>query len=247
MTDYSVTATPAKRCRKCGAEKPFDDFYKRPHIAYSKTGGHLVSECKICMKTRSADTQKERLSPLTPRAAHEIIAIEALHKQGIPAIPGKAVSFADVDVLALGCVRIEVKYSAANEGGVFRFSSHPLQQKRGWLADVVLLICEYAGEFSLHLFDAFHPVFYIKQGGRDWRVKSAVEYVSGRRVATRHGSNRAVLLETDMLEARDNWQLVHSAFERITESLRAGTFDVVKHAQMRTLEHPDFERRMNTL
>src|SRR3990167_9450953 len=93
----------------------------------------------------------------------EILAIEYLKQHKIPALPGKAYKLADVDILAWGCVRVEVKYSSIRHyNHYFSFSLTRRQRQRGVLADVVLMICDYGDHRTFHLFDPDDEVFYFK-------------------------------------------------------------------------------------
>lgn len=146
----------SKACARCKSVKSFDEFYLRP--AYKNFDnpptlpGHTVSECKACMKERGT----KRIHPTVPRAKTEQLAIDYLKQRGIWAAPGKSVHAADVDVVAFGCVWIEVKY-AKLERGFFKFNSTPTQMKRGYRAHIVMVICDYGDEKTYHLFRATTP------------------------------------------------------------------------------------------
>lgn len=212
----------SKRCVRCNVEKPLTDFYIRSGYKFPDNPptlpGHYNSECKACLLDRSKKVG--RLDPYEPRAKTEALAIEYLKRNGIHAIPGKAISAADVDVVAFGCVWIECKYSRLkrNHGGEdFVFNATPAQIRRGYLAHIILLMCDYEHEVTYHLFDKGDPVFYI-----DGRVKNGLTYRPGRKVAQKHGNNRVVMVQSMMDSAQDNVALVWQHLRQISEDLRQG-------------------------
>lgn len=198
--------TVTKPCCGCKLDKPLTDFYVRSGVTNPSEPGHYVSECKLCMKRRSK--KNGRLDPYEPRVLTEQLAIERLLDVGIFALPGKAISAAEVDVVAWGCVWIEVKYARyESHRGVmkFKFDTTPKQQQRGFLADLVMLICDYGEELTYHLFEANHPVFYMDNGSR---VKSGFTFTPGAMEAKKHGDNRVVMTQPMMDSAQDRWDLI---------------------------------------
>ena len=196
--------TLTKPCCACKTDKPLNEFYVRSGILNPTEPGHYVSECKVCMRLRNKTTGA--VSPYEPRALTEQLAIEWLLDVGIYAAPGKAVRLAHVDVVAWGCVWIEVKYARyVSHRGVmkFKFDTTPKQQQRGFLADIVMLICDYGDELTYHLFEANHPVFYM-QG----RIKSGFTFTPGAMEAKKHGDNRVVMTQPLMDQAQDRWDMI---------------------------------------
>lgn len=215
--------TVLKKCNRCKVEKPFSEFY--PRSGYTKpdnlptVSGHYIGDCKACMKDRSKT--QVRLPKTIPRAATEIIGIDILKKAGIPTLPGKAVHAADVDLVCYGSVWVECKYSRLvrqNSEDAFKFDMTPKQQKGGFRADLVMLICDYPdGERTAHLFDAKHPVFYM-QG----RVKSGLVYTVGLQQQRKHFANRTVMTEPMMNEAKDAFYLIKNRLFAIELELKRG-------------------------
>lgn len=222
--------TLTKVCVRCKAEKPVTEFYTRSGCKTPTETGHYNSECKDCLKDRSKHL--ERLPPTMPRAETEIYAIEAFHKQGIPALPGKAVKAAHVDIMCFGIVGVEAKYSKlVNNHGTrqFVFNTSPKQQQRGFLGQVVMLICDYGDRKTYHLFNADDPVFYIERQKYDfqkhepistYRVKSGLTFVPGRVVPLKHGDNRVVMVQSMMDEAENRWELIFQWLEYLRDQLR---------------------------
>jgi hypothetical protein len=209
----------SKRCAKCERDRPFSEFYARAGYRTPENppteAGHTVSECKACMKLRSQSTN--HLSVQTPRTPTEIFALQYLRQQRIFACTGKAASYPHVDVVAWGCVRIEVKYAKLQALGKqmgYRFVATPQQSKHGFRAEVVMLICEDEQGRAHHLFDAIHPVFYMGE-----RVKAGFEVVVGKQEAIKHADNRVVMLQEMMDEARDAVHLIEEHRLRISRAL----------------------------
>lgn len=208
-----------KQCVRCKSSKHVSEFYLRSGHSIGTDTGHYLSECKSCMLERSKTAK--RLDASEPRAATEIFAIDYLKSQGIPCLPGKAVSFAHVDVVAFGCVTIEVKYARLeSDHGTkkFVFSSTPQQVKRGYLADALLLICEYSpNEKTYHIFSSHHPVFYIHD-----RVKNGFTFTPGALVAKKHGENRVVMTQPLMDEHQNKtgmlWDLLFAHVDELKAS-----------------------------
>lgn len=116
-----------RTCTKCKAEKPatLDYFYK----GGGRADG-LTSWCKDCMgylsKSRPYIPRNERI----PNEG-ESQAVSWLRSHGIPANGGKniqAVSW--LDVLAWGCVRIEVKFSKTNKQGLWSWMMYSVNNKK---------------------------------------------------------------------------------------------------------------------
>lgn len=209
--------TLTKVCRRCNTEKPFDDFYVRSGTESPEHAGQYLTECKACMQERSklSGTRNRKLSLVKS----ENLAIEWFKKQGIYAEPGKASYNADVDVVCFGCVWIEVKAAKLEHSGhgeIFTFTTTPRQQKRGFLAHIVMLICEWPNsEPTYHLFHSSDDVFYMQD-----RVKVGWTYRVGADKALKHGNNRTVMIQPMMDRAQGNYQMVWDYLKQISKDLR---------------------------
>lgn len=209
--------TVSKRCTSCKQEKPFSEFYVRSGIDYPTEPGHYNSECKECLKARSRTTIQ--LPVTMPRAFTESLAIAYLKHHGIGALPGKAVKATHVDIAAWGHVWIEVKYSKLRSragASYFQFNVSPAQRKRGFLAHLVMLICEYPDtRRTYHLFRADHPVFF-----KDGHAKNGFTFRPGATHALKHGNNRVVMTQPMMDEAQDRIDLVWKTLLELSEKLK---------------------------
>lgn len=209
-----TTTNGIKKCNACQLPKLFSEFYLRTGQE-GNMPGHYTSECKTCMRERG----KIHLPPTVPRSPTEIVAIDYLTKRGIPCLPGKAVKAADVDIVAWGCVWIEVKYSSYRRNErEFIFRLTPTQQKRGLLAHVVMLICDYGDRQTLHLFRPDHAAFYHQD-----RLKAGFSYIPGRTVSEVSGGavkgTYQTLTDDMMAEAQDRLELIETARLEIAAKL----------------------------
>lgn len=205
--------TLSKICNRCNTLKPLTEFYAR-----SYSNGFL-SECKQCMRLRGKSIQ--RGSYLMPRVATEESAINYLQARAIPALPGKALRFSHVDVVAFGCVKIEVKHSKyefRRGKQKFTFNATPAQKKHGFRAHIVMLICDYGDRQTYHLFKASDPVFYM-----NGRVKTGFTFTPGNYKALKHGDNRVVLVQGMMDSAQDNVQLIYDTISQASLEIQNGT------------------------
>ena len=209
--EVHVCRNPA--CVHQGLPQSVDNFYRR------EGGKYLVSECKDCMKVRSATQATRRIPKNVPYHPTELIAINRLAQEGIHALPGKAFASSYADIVAWGCVPIEVKYASRGieyKRGVFHFVTTAAQRRRGFIADLVMLICDYEERQTFHLFPVTHEVFYMKG-----RMKTGFVYDPGNpKAGSRHTGNRSVMTDSLMTEYEDRWDLIEAERLRIAEELR---------------------------
>lgn len=219
-----VIGNGSKECNGCHRVKHYTAFYVRSGYGTSKNpaimDGHFVTECKACMKVRAS--KQVRCAPWESTVRSEELAITVLMKQGFWATTGKATQAPDVDV-CVGPVWVEVKHAKLDDMRStprFSFVATPAQQKRGYLAHVIMLICEYPdGRITYHLFDWDAPFFYFE----DMRPKSGYTFTPGKLEASKQGrGNEYQLTQPVMDAAEDDWQLVHDWQKRISEALLHG-------------------------
>lgn len=113
-------------CTKCNTAKPAtpEYFYKG-----STNVSGLGSWCKECMKALSKATKTERKGE-NIRDEGEKLAVAWLRSNGIPSDIGKnAGTIRWLDVLAWGCVKIEVKYSKTNGQGLWCWAMNSVNNK----------------------------------------------------------------------------------------------------------------------
>lgn len=207
-----------KRCKNPNCPhvglQPVSNFYVRSGIDHPTEPGHYLSECIDCLKRRSRNGK--HLPAGVPRAKTEQLAIDYLRQHKIPALPGKAYAAADVDLLAWGCVRIEVKYSTVRRyNHYFMFGLTRRQQQRGLLADVVLLICDFGDRQTYHFFDPNDDIFYFADGER----KGGVTYHPEREEQKKHFETRVSLTKPMMDAARDRLELIEVARQQHVSDL----------------------------
>ncbi len=219
-----TTSNPTKVCKRCHLEKPWVMFYVRSSVKKQDRAlvypGDTLSECKNCMKQRSKMYSTSNRAKREARAYPDRLAIAELMRNGIHALPGKAISASHVDVVAWGCVWIEVKWARlATHSGKrkFHFVCTAAQQEHGFRAHVVMLICEYdADQYTYHVFNVEHPVFYIHD-----RVKSGFTFTPGAQRALKHGNNRVVMTQPIMDGHEDAWEIIETARLQIANEPKA--------------------------
>lgn len=156
-----------RTCTKCQVSKPatLDYFYKG-----RTNGDRLTSWCKDCMKALSK-TQTYTPKSLKVPNVGEAKAIAYLRGHGIPASGGKHIDTVTwLDVLAWGCVRIEVKYSKTNKQGLWSWMMYSVNDKEitGTLPHLILFIGEdvRTDEAKFYFFDANHPILFNEETGK---------------------------------------------------------------------------------
>lgn len=198
-----------KRCTKCRMTKPVAEFYERSGLP-----GVYQSQCKDCYKARSKSqtkwTRKSNMNISSVRG--ENMVIEELKRNGIYAEAGKTNAHLYVDVVAWGCIHIEVKYGVGGDGD-WRFTLTPKQQQRGFLADFVVLVIEDEGGAHFYLLDPDDDVFFTSATGERKR-KSALTYVAGRTQQKKHSESYAALTESKLMEAENQWHRINELRDR---------------------------------
>lgn len=183
--------------------------------------GHYLSVCKDCLKAHSGNGKL--LPKQESRVETENLAIQRLKQQGIWAQTGKSSNAPDVDVTAMGLVWIEVKKARLElhrTTDTFKFNTTPKQIKRGFLADIVMLICEWkTGRLTYHLFRFDDPIFYT-----DGHVKTAFTYVPTRKNRTMQAGKRTSITSATMSAAQDNWGLIDTVYRELSARLPTEPF-----------------------
>lgn len=197
-----------KLCPDCNQLLPSSEFYIRG-------GGYLNTYCKECSKERT----RLRTASTVDDPHHSFITSEsdvitALNRRGIPALPAKALSHRYGDVIAWGCVPIEVKSSRyINEQ--FSWGFTPRQRKSGVRGMIIILVCYWDDKPpDFHLFDAKNPWFY--QNGN---LKSGVGYKPVRSAAGR----RRVLADGEFEASHNAWHLLEEKYNLVVSCLRTGS------------------------
>src|SRR5690348_1088427 len=119
-----------KLCPQCSIIKPVTDFYLTKRQQPTRL-------CKVCHHAR----QKGYKVKPKHQAGHpsEDSTIAEMRRQGIFATSGKASDYHYVDVVAWGCVRVEVKLAMKDRNG-FTIAFSDDQVKYGIRGDVVVII-----------------------------------------------------------------------------------------------------------
>lgn len=206
--------TLTKVCRDCKVEKSISEFYK------PKFGNYYLSYCKTCSNKRVKTSTHRNEDYLVSKVESEQLAVAYLAKHGIPALPGKALRASHVDMIAFGCIKVEVKYSTLyidKEFPYFMFKTTPRQQQQGFSGDLVLLICAYGDRNTFHVFPSKHPAFYMGE-----RLKTGITFTPGTYESRKFGETRTVMVQGMMDEAQDNLRLIHIAYRVYRRQLKQG-------------------------
>lgn len=223
-----VIGNGSKQCKnkECGKIKPFSEFYVRSGYGTLEhpalLPGHFVTECIDCMKERGKKPKPKE--PWVSLVESENIAIEAFMAHGVGAVTGKSANAPDFDLMLWGWIGAEVKHATVQnkrgESQSFTFNTTPKQQERGFLAHIVVLICEWPdGHMTFHLFDAKEPYFYRPDG----RVKSGLTFTPD--IYRKGPSGRVghhALTQAVMDAHKDKWSLVGQYLLKLSNQLRNG-------------------------
>lgn len=201
-----------KTCIYCKETKPFESFYLRPD------GRNYNSACKDCMRKKSKEQSHTSQARLISTVASEQGLIAELHKRGIPALPGKAMSQAWADIIAYGIVRIEVKISKINDDGTYHWHFTSSQIARGIKGDIIALIEKRPNGLVHHFLTPDSIAFFNQADQR----KTAVVYPVKRAWGVYGMSNEAIRNHTE------NWGLIPQVFELLCQQLASGEFDMTK-------------------
>lgn len=215
-----------RACKKCGVIKPLTDFPKHPTCKDGRMW--TCGECHRDLKENPVfKNDNGRIGWEQEKAVYDI-----LRSIGVYAQPGINTLWGRVDVVAWGCVRIEVKATRVkNERYSFNFSN---QLRKGKIAaDLVVLCAVGLEQTSYHVFRADEPYFYQADG----TIKSAVCYVPDRKVKLRRDWHFPLTFEI-MQDARDAWYLVEECRQLISLSLSSGRY-------VEPIEEQNHSRRAN--
>ena len=102
----------------------------------------------------------------------EIDTCDYLLMNGIPAVNGKATHYKYVDLVAFGCVCIEVKYSELTTKNHYQWRAKPRWHNHGIRADVVILAVKRGDYIERTIWDVNEPIFYLPNG----QLKQGLSY-----------------------------------------------------------------------
>lgn len=197
-----------KTCRDCRQVLPLESFYKR-------SDGTPHTYCKECSKLRTKQRAAAGLTNTDRKQSTihgEQLVIKELAKQGIPALPGKALSHTLCDVLAWGCLPIEVKSSTDTISFSFAFTSR--QRQMGIRGLAIILHCAWGDKDTFHIFRSNEPWFY----GDDGKLKTMTQYNPNPKFQRKEN-----ILTPELMESRrDAWWILIEEYEKIRSRLIHG-------------------------
>ena len=225
MPNNTTDTSEIKTCAKCGETKPVAEFYFR--------FGKPYSACKECVKQKSREY--ERLNTTATPNNGEATVIDELWRQGIYAANGRAAPWRYVDVIAWGCVRIEVKTSHPYypKHGIsleFQFGMGSNRRKDFDNCDIVIMLARWEDGDEFYIFPADHPVFR--------NAKGDLKYGISWRPFANHRKITPWLCSNEVMEAhRDNWGIIEEYRRNFKKIIEA------KPGELRTTSRP---ARVNT-
>lgn len=182
---------------------------------------------------RLANVQVKAIPQSTAFRADELAVVERLRSEGIYAMPGVLTEYRYVDVVAFGCVAIEVRTSnglKARPG--YHWRVEPTRHSRGIQGDVVILVTNTEGERRYYVFPVDHPVFMI-----DGRLKAGMKWTPGGGAGGFGVAHDVYSLSDDLMHRHENaWHYIQEKLTLISECLRDGTYE-----QQRMVELPESE------
>lgn len=186
-------------CSKCGEEKAETEFYKR---------GRKSARFSFCIECFKISHKNSKIvARQTPGQPAEGIVIEYLKNMGIYAAPGKCSEWRWIDVVAWGCVLIEVKSSTLRPDNTYTFNFTPTQRIKGIQADLVVLLPIEEFENTFHVFRSNDPIFYK----RDGTLRQAVDY---KLFPKFYREGYETLTLEKMSKAKDDWGLIEEIRQR---------------------------------
>lgn len=202
MSDHTTITPITKVCKKCGQEKPRSEYYKRKQ---NRDG--LYTACKACCREISRNQRFK--SRFEAGYESEDIAITKLRDVGIYAANGKCSEWKKIDVVAWGCVRVEVKHSVYEpEWRRFRFNLGAKSKRRWFDCDLVLLICEWPDKpRTFHLFPSNHPIFFYKGD----KLKTSIAWIADPVASLRPRFGGEPITGELMSQHQDAWHLIERA------------------------------------
>jgi len=211
MLKFHLMKLKTKLCNKCSEEKPLEEFYSRRNV-----GDGYMNWCKDCHKSVTYGNTIHPKDKAVEIGAASLI--RKLLSLGVYAAPGKASVFKHVDVVAWGCVRIEVKSSnlRPNKSGnpYYSFGLTPQQQETGLQADIIVLICLDGSTY--HVFPADYPIFFNND-----RLRKSIVYTPSKGREYQSEVRKSLSREL-MSQFKDAWYFVERKRLEISEKLRQG-------------------------
>lgn len=179
-------------CQTCGDEKSIIEFHKR--------NGKPFPDCKLCYNIDRLGYVPKNRDIVSNQ--WEALVINKLRDLKIYAAPGKCSEWKWVDVIAWGCVKIEVKFSNLNIRGRYEFNFSKKQQANGLDSDLIILVTESEpGEISFYLFQSDEPRFYDQSG----RLKQVSHYYPNPK---KHQDPKRFFTNAIMEISKDCWWMI---------------------------------------
>lgn len=194
-------------CKNCHVEKPVSEYYIRKF----RKGDAPSKTCKKCSLEIKKSKYKDAYSKddvINSARVDEKQLIAHLATHGIFAVSGASSHFTYVDVVAWGCIPIELKKSVRRKLGQFTFTFSTMQQRRGLADGLIVLAFDYSTHIDYHVFRSTDPIFY-----KNGRLVPMIEY--------RDNPQSCQLLKAEMIaETKEAWGLLEILRQEIISDLK---------------------------
>lgn len=195
---------------------PLDQFYKHPGTIDKRE-----PRCKACKRVQQKQYRQSYTRTDRTEGAHigETLALKLMSSIGVYAVPARLSVHKFVDIIAWGCVKIEVKTSTVEADGRCQFNFTSQTYAGNDLhGDLTLLIPVKpdGSAVSYHLFPSDHPVFFKADGKR----KRGVQYIPNPKKSRHAGGIR---LTKDLMQSYQNaWHLLEAERLRYAHAVMTG-------------------------
>lgn len=183
-------------CVICNQPKTPEELVQRPNHDGTT---YYWNRCKACYDPirKSRENVRNTKDEMTLGGLPEERAlIKSLSQRGIFVTNGRSSQFSNVDLVAWGCVPIELKTAAMMKTGHYIFKFSPKQCKHGLHDGLVAL--RFAGDISYFVFRSDNLMFY-----EHGELRHSISFVG-------NPPTRFNVDPLEMIEARDNWQLIET-------------------------------------
>jgi len=181
-------------CVICGQPKTPEELVSRPNYDGTR---YYWNRCKACYdpirraNERISTTKEQMLSSGHPE---EFTLIELLGQRGIFVTNGRSSTFSNVDLVAWGCVPIELKTAMPTKQGTYIFKFSPKQCQLGLPDGLVAL--RFGNIDAYHVFRSDNPMFY-----ENGKLRHSISFAGD-------PPSRWGISSFEMNEARNAWHLI---------------------------------------
>lgn len=195
-------------CPDCCTWKDPSEFSMRKRVGAAPKPYRV---CRKCWKIKYPDKTNNKKYDDFSRPEEQAL-VATLVKNGIFATRGRVTQFKRADVVAWGCVPIELKTSTVHKRGEFRFGFTVDQINGGLQADVIVLAFVKEDAIDYHVFFANDPLFFQESGRRKSTLVTTPNNLY----------NNQSALELRLADSKDAWDIIEDIRQNIINDLISG-------------------------